>query len=308
LYAPAFADDAARQSARTNGAARRAWRRSERIARIVPEDAAAGQPSATRYPCAVCTLAVVLRARDDAPLVVAANRDEYLTRPTAPPQADDATIVSGVDGRAGGTWMGATRGGVIVAVTNHRTFRPADGTKRSRGPLVMEALRLGDADAIARMLEAVDGRDYNPFNLLFGDARSLRCAYGREEARAVEIEEVPDGVHVVPNDRLDAPAFSKVARTRATIEPALGASFDAFDAAVRGALADHTVPPLDDVPEPPTTSVLPREMLRVLEATCVHTPIWGTRSSTIAIARAGKLTSYRVAEGPSCTSRFRDVA
>ena len=68
---------------------------------------------------------------------------------------------------------------------------------------MLDALRLGQRDAITRLVQGLDGRDYNAFNLMWGDAEELFVAYAREGRAALEIEAVPAGVHVLPNDRLD---------------------------------------------------------------------------------------------------------
>ncbi len=55
-------------------------------------------------------------------LVLAANRDEFYSRPTAPAafwqEAPD--VLAGKDLKSGGSWMGVTRSGKIAAVTNFR--------------------------------------------------------------------------------------------------------------------------------------------------------------------------------------------
>ena len=73
-------------------------------------------------------------------LVVAANRDEFYGRPSAPPSEIEPGVVAGRDLVAGGTWLGMNRHGLFVAVTNRNApVRTADA--RSRGLLALEALR-----------------------------------------------------------------------------------------------------------------------------------------------------------------------
>ncbi|MEC8992263.1 MAG: NRDE family protein, partial [Candidatus Latescibacterota bacterium] len=64
-----------------------------------------------------------------------ANREEVYSRPSAPPawqQQQRAFAVT--DLQAGGTWLGVSETGVVVAVTNRRESLPAEDP-RSRGHL-----------------------------------------------------------------------------------------------------------------------------------------------------------------------------
>ena len=92
----------------------------------------------------MCTLIALHRCVAGVPLVIAANRDEYLARPTegfAIRETETGPVLAPRDGLAGGTWLGINRSGVFAAVTNRRTDTP-DPTRRSRGLLVMDLLVL----------------------------------------------------------------------------------------------------------------------------------------------------------------------
>jgi uncharacterized protein with NRDE domain len=75
-------------------------------------------------------------------LIVAANRDEFYNRKTAPAHfwEDDNNILAGKDLEAGGTWMGITVGGRIAMVTNYRDIRNLKQSAPSRGHLVSNYL------------------------------------------------------------------------------------------------------------------------------------------------------------------------
>jgi uncharacterized protein with NRDE domain len=219
----------------------------------------------------MCT--IVCRFDPGRSLVVAANRDEVRARPYAPPRRWPAGFVAGVDLVAGGTWMGATAGGFFAGLTNVRTLGGSDRRRRSRGEVVAAVLAAADPDAV---LAGLDAEAYNPFHLVYGDAARLRVASA--VADAVTIADVPAGVHVLPNGPLDSADFPKVARARALAHdlPAL--------------LADHGLAAAD-----PFASI------------CVHTPAYGTRSSTILTLGPGRTVSYRFAAGPPCQAGYDDV-
>ena len=88
----------------------------------------------------MCVLAMWLGVDPENPLIVAANRDESYTRPSAPPSEIEPGIVAGKDLEGGGTWLGFNRHGLFVAVTNRQTPGRGPGSA-SRGLLALEALR-----------------------------------------------------------------------------------------------------------------------------------------------------------------------
>ena len=70
----------------------------------------------------MCTLAIYYKTTADYPIVVAANRDEYLARPALPPTTleNNPQIVGGKDLRASGTWLGLSEHGVVAGLLNRR--------------------------------------------------------------------------------------------------------------------------------------------------------------------------------------------
>src|SRR5439155_1765511 len=89
------------------------------------------------------------------PLVVAANRDEYLARPAAPPTLLRETPPRAFGGRdltAGGTWLGVSEVGLVAGMLNRRSTVPPDPACRSRGQLCLDLLRSATAaEAAARV-------------------------------------------------------------------------------------------------------------------------------------------------------------
>ena len=250
----------------------------------------------------MCTIVAAFGLRVDAPLVLLANRDEAYGRPSLPPRVIEAGLVGGVDVAARGTWLGVTKGGFVVGVTNQHTTVPPDPDKRSRGQLVLELLRAGTADAARTVLLGVDVRRYNPFNLLFGDAYTLYVAYARDEAKAV-VEPLAAGLHVLANDRIGSPRYPKADRARALVAPYLGGTLTALEQALPAVLGDHTLPEAEVVPESP----LGPELSRAIQALCIHTERYGTRSSTfLALGPSGSPLRYAFADGPPCTTPFVD--
>lgn len=257
----------------------------------------------------MCTIVILNGLRADFPVVLATNRDEFYARTTSGPMRilDVPRTVGGLDMVKRGTWMGVTHEGLVVAVTNQRTMQAPDPSKRSRGEIVIKALKLNNREAITRMLRELDGREFNSFNLLWGDAEKLYVAYAREDQRELAIEVVPRGLHVLPNDRLDHPDFPKVRRAQKLVEPYNHASFDALVEALKKTLADRTLPALDDVPMIPRNAPISRETLRDLSALCVRTRVYGTRSSAIVALARERVGYYAYSESPPDRGLYQDV-
>lgn len=224
----------------------------------------------------MCTIIAI---QGEGTLTIGANRDEFYARASAPPSVLEPGIVGGRDLVARGTWLGVTPRGLFVAVTNQRTMRPPDPSRRSRGELVLDALRSGSVDAIAAHLHTLDARAYNPFNLLFGDGARLFVAYVHDE---IVIEELPPGVTVLANDRVGSPEYPKTRRAEALVSTL----------PLDRVLADHQKPDSDDA------------MFRELQALCIHTPLYGTRSSAVVTIEPGRVREYRHAEGAPCVTPF----
>jgi uncharacterized protein with NRDE domain len=239
----------------------------------------------------MCLILFALNAHPDYPLLVAANRDEFHGRPTAPlhrwPGA--AGLCAGRDLEAGGTWLGISRSGRFAAVTNYREFAPRDGA-RSRGELCTDWL-LGDAPPEAHMDSIVRG-DYAPFNLLISAwPGPLHWLSGRSGRRVA----LHDGVHGLSNGDLDAP-WPKVRRGREALAAVAAAGADEAD--LFDLLGDHS--PAADGELPDTGIGIERE--RLLAPAFIVTPGYGTRCSTLLlIDRRGRVRIVERRFGPDGT-------
>ena len=220
----------------------------------------------------MCLIVIAWQARDDLPLIVAANRDEWRDRPAEPAHwwDEDPDLLAGRDLRAGGTWMGVTRGGRFAAVTNFRDPAERRSTARSRGGLVTGYLR-GDQGP-REYLETIsaDASAYNGFNLILGDRATLWYFGSREgEARPVE-----PGVHGLSNHLLDEP-WPKVVKGRA----AMGMSLALADPVPRlfDLLSDAEAPDDDALPDTGVGKAWERRLSRAL----ITGEDYGTRCSTV---------------------------
>jgi uncharacterized protein with NRDE domain len=244
----------------------------------------------------MCLLAVLFRVRPGAPLIVAANRDEFLARPTTAMTTLSERaprILGGRDDLAGGTWLAVNEHGVVAGLTNRPNPNP-DRTRRSRGELPLALARHRDAtSAVEAFRRDFRPSDYNPGWLLVGDRDALYTIdmTGGEEPGVTALA---PGIHALENRPLadDSPKASKV---RAAAAAAL-AGPDLY-AGLRAMLADHEIPHGATGPFP----------LRETQAVCVHAGPYGTRSSALIVVPDAGLPGYSYTDGPPCTARWRDA-
>ena len=234
----------------------------------------------------MCLIAFAWKAHPDQALVVGANRDEWHDRPAAPAAwwDDHPQILAGRDLKAGGTWMGVTRGGRFAAVTNFRDPADKKSTARSRGELVTAFLLSDETPEAFLSATKRQAHEYNGFNLVVGDGNSL--AYLGSHTGAIEILE--PGVYALSNHTLNEP-WPKVTIAKSSLDAILGAEMaeEARQLAIYDVLSNDAAA-LDDAL--PDTGV-GIEWERVLSSALIVTPEYGTRASTIlSVANSGDVS------------------
>ncbi len=228
----------------------------------------------------MCLIVFAWQVVPGAPLVAAANRDEFYDRPAAPASAwpESPQVFGGRDLQGGGSWMGITQQGEhgprFAALTNIRGPQERRVDAPSRGALVADFL--SGAMSAQEYIHMIEGGSaaYNGFNLVLGDRERLFWYSNRGAADERNGKEMAPGIYGISNSLLDVP-WPKVLRAKAEFASLLcqGAPEDAFFEM----LADTTRAP--DLRLPDTGIALDLE--RVLSAVCIETAGYGTRTSTV---------------------------
>jgi uncharacterized protein with NRDE domain len=234
------------------------------------------------------------RWRDDVPLVLAANRDELLTRPSDPPLQlqDSPALWGGRDRLAGGTWLAVDPTGRVCAVTNRHPggrLPPRDPARRTRGGLPTGTLGGGsDRAALDRMDELV-AADYNPVNVLYL-SRDTASWVGLDDEVGRAHDSLSPGVHVLTEQDPDDPTSEKTQRLAAAARNAAAQSSSADELRARFVeiLRSH------DRPRGPES------------AACIHHEVFGTVSSATVVVTSEGVT-FDHAEGPPCVTPFHRV-
>ena len=242
----------------------------------------------------MCTLTLAWQVFEDAPVVVAANRDEQFGRPSEPPTRRDweRPIVAPRDSDAGGTWIGYNDAGVFVAITNRWIDEDIEG-ERSRGLLVRDALNHETAEDAVRFVEReLDGRPYEGFNLVVADANAAllvewdghRRVWNFDPGVHVVVNVGADGNYTIPDHRPDVgqQQAANADEVRTALQPEPGErSRGWLDRAAR-VISDHEY------------------------GVCVHGDGFGTRSSSLVHLGSDERV-YEFADGPPCETEFYPV-
>jgi uncharacterized protein with NRDE domain len=239
---------------------------------------------AARRRHAVCLILFAHHCRADLPLVLLANRDEFLARPSAAlaPWVEAPDVAGGRDLVAGGSWLGVGRDGRWAAVTNVREGERTPPGGCSRGWLVRDYLR-GSASPEEFASQLVPrGADYAGFNLLLGAGGELWYISNRSAAPMP----LPPGCYGLSNGQLDTP-WPKVARGKTALDRLLQQPLVTPEAGFR-LLADTTPAPDRELP----ATGVPLAWERALSATFIVAPAYayGTRSSSVLLRTASGTT------------------
>jgi uncharacterized protein with NRDE domain len=234
----------------------------------------------------MCTLICLWRSVSGFDIVVGMNRDESMTRPSDPPAVLPGTplIVAPRDRQAGGTWIGASGTGLVVALSNRRGR--AASSARSRGQLVLDGLRQPSVAAVDVFLQrTVREHEYNFWNLFAASRTEL--GFFRYDGE-VSMSRGQPGVNVLTNEGGNVESDPKVQL-------------------VQGLLAK--------VPQTAEDVVLSLQSALRAHASgtggvglCIHGAKGGTVSSTI-LALSDTDPGENIllyADGPPCTTPYRD--
>ena len=254
----------------------------------------------------MCLLIAQFGVEPDAPLIVAANRDELLDRPAKVMtilRDSNPRILGGRDELAGGTWLAVNEHGLVAGLTNQPSGSGRDPSKRSRGELPLAFAQYETAaEAVPAVTTNLDPAQYNPCWMLVGDRHTM-FSIGLSGGGKPDVEQLRPGLHVLENAPLRPPsakaAFVErlVAKAKGNAGPA--GTVDALEVVLR----EHT----PSVPEP-RTDASGRVWPPSISAACVHAEGYGTRSAMTVVVPAGGLPIVRAADGRPCEVPLQDFS
>lgn len=258
----------------------------------------------------MCLLVALFHTREDAPLVVAANRDEQIARPAesmAVLRESGPRVLGGRDLLAGGTWLAVSEYGVIAALTNVPSASGRDPAKRSRGELPLWLAGHRNArEAAAAFERAIDPTEYNPCWLLVGDRESL--FYFDLNGGPLVAQALPPGIHVLENRPL-RPVSIKARFVRGLVEDALPPPVEPRESLIAplfGVLRRHDIPDAAQMAEARTLEPWRPD---ATFAPCVHGNGYGTRTGAVVIIPSSPAVrpDFHYTDGPPCTAPLEDA-
>lgn len=222
----------------------------------------------------MCLILFAYKVHPDYELVVAANRDEFYKRPTAPVHfwEDEPNILAGRDLEKMGTWMGVTRAGRFAAVTTYRNPSEVKDGKRSRGEIPVGALK--HKGKLAEFLKTLAAKDewYTGYNLIAGDGDEMYY-YSNISRR---IQKLKPGIYGLSNALLDTD-WPKVKKGKERLRKLVRENPANFVEALFSMLRDEERAPDHLLPK----TGVSLEWERILSPLFIKSDGYGTRSSTV---------------------------
>jgi uncharacterized protein with NRDE domain len=250
----------------------------------------------------MCLIVFAYRLHPYYPFIAAANRDEYYERPTAPAAfwEDHPRVLAGRDLKESGTWLGMTRQGKFCAITNYRDPSSVKTTAPSRGRLVSDFLTGRDSAASYIQKVTRQGQQYNGFNLICGDRQDLYVYSNRGI-----LEKLKPGLYGLSNAYLNTP-WPKVVKAKRILTSVIDQQGAQIESKLFNMLNDRKTAPVNRLPD----TGVSRDWEKMLSAVFIHSPLYGTRSSTVVrIGRKGRVTfvekSFNGSPKPWLESRIR---
>lgn len=216
---------------------------------------------------------------------MAANRDEFLSRPTAPLSrwGEKNDIIAGKDLEAGGTWLGVNSAGCFAALTNYRApLEKGQTFSCSRGEIVQNFLAEEcTPDRYSQRLRS-SNEVYRGYNLIYGNRHNI--SYYSNQTKCVTT--LAPGVYGLSNHLLDTD-WPKVTRGKTFLKAALDDGEVEVEELFRF-LEDRYQPPDEKLPD----TGVGLEWERMLAPIFIAGSGYATRSSAVVLVRTNGVTEF----------------
>ncbi|MCP4713937.1 MAG: NRDE family protein [Deltaproteobacteria bacterium] len=222
----------------------------------------------------MCLILLAYKTHPAYRLILAANRDEFYSRPTEPLafRGTNGSILCGEDREGGGTWLAMSTTGRIAAITNFRGHYCTGTKPPSRGLLVTSCVTARKNLRMLLQEIAAQSRCYNGFNLLAGDSESLYYLSNRKAG----IHPLDPGIYGLSNHFLDTP-WPKITTGKARFNDFVNGGAQIDTEALFQLLHDRTLPTDQQLPD----TGVGMEWEKILAPLFIESDIYGTRTTSI---------------------------
>jgi uncharacterized protein with NRDE domain len=239
----------------------------------------------------MCLIVIAHQTNVNYPFVLAANRDEFFSRPTMEANfwADDANalpnILGGRDLVQGGTWLGITRDRRFAAVTNIRNPDAPQAMPKSRGELTRGFLEGNQSPAMYLNSLKSSLNQFAGFNLLLGDAEEVFYLNNTQST----ITKLEPGIYGLSNGVLDS-AWPKLQRAKRDLGNAMAGESELQTDTLLNFMNNRDRAADENLPD----TGVPLEQERILSSAFIQNPErkYGTRCSTAIIYGANNKIKF----------------
>jgi len=151
----------------------------------------------------MCLILFVLNEHPKYKFILAANRDEFFSRPSYKSDywSENKNVLGGRDELSKGTWLGINKSGRFIAITNYRDPNFDRENIKSRGEISKDFL-LSDMNVHSFISQISNEKKlYNGFNILLSD-NGFDSLYHYSNV-SDETTNISDGCHGLSNHLLD---------------------------------------------------------------------------------------------------------
>lgn len=233
----------------------------------------------------MCLIFLAINQHPDYPLIIAANRDEFYSRPSESAHfwPEHPQILAGKDNLAGGTWLGITRQGRFAAVTNYREMTSYTGTV-SRGNLVSDFLTGRDNNNHYTQKLVQTAGLFSGFNCLYGTLSPAADLHYFSNRQTIP-QHLGTGIYGLSNGVLDS-GWPKVTRGKQHLRSLLSLPFHVDN--WLELLANRQIAGDSELPD----TGIGQEKEQLLSPIFISSANYGTRCSTVIAIDDNNIVSF----------------
>jgi uncharacterized protein with NRDE domain len=222
----------------------------------------------------MCLILIAYGVHPENRFILAANRDEFYERPSAPLAywEDTPQILAGRDRTAWGTWLGVTPAGRLAAITNYRNPSHSKSQAPTRGDIVRNYLAGAKSPLSYLQRLQKTAHLYNGFNLFVADDANLYYFSNVSN----QIKKLDAGYFGLSNHLLNTP-WPKVTKGINFLRHFIEKRSQLEPESLFGLLSDKSIPPDGQLPD----TGIGLEWERRLGAIFISSPTYGTRCSSL---------------------------